>query len=763
MPRQTASKKPAARKKPRARVSVSTSSKQTPPSDYQIALWTRGTTAVRFKTTDKALYPIAVSWNRLLNADRERMSEAEWRKAAHKAILDLVDEAEIGEQRAIAFLTAAANASVIQVEIPWISESVGYAARVFPWEAMLALATKDLREPIGKDMAVVRYLRKGTGRSAAVMNASGPPVFVVSSQAEKLGYDITSEHRVISDALESGMKMIKSRSIQQLGEILGVEQPRIVHCVFATEETDGQELHQPTVRGGERPDHFNSESIARAVAAHLPALAVFSSCHSGRRLAPLAVAAGACMAVGFHDYVVDSSIPAFFGAFYEAWQKNASILECLQNGLRANGYQPRPRDLGVVTLWTDYDLLAATSIVAVPAAVQTAQPIPAADAAKAVVVTCKPVTALNYAMLQNKRGGIFTDFQVFKSKPGAMPPLEVTITLDTGLDLPARSHFFVPMPEEGARPVPLMDLVAMPLGAKILRQRGETMMGTLEVSVECQKNPVSHHFVSIQVPPCDEWLDNAEGRRYLPCFVFPRDPAVRDIITAAQPFLRAVADHPTAGFDGYQGSFAADLAVASRQQVRAIWAALQLTLRLDYVEPPPSYSDAQRLRIPEEIQRARRGTCIELALLLAACLEHIGIHAVIFLTKGHSFTGYWATDTARDEFQKIPNLLQFAQPQEAGNADAFGGGQTPNVEPWFLTAQQHLAAIREQVRKGCLIPLEATYLALQQPFQSAIEEAAAIIDQLNSTSKDFDGMLDIKTAREKGLTPLAILVQGIVA
>lgn len=763
MPRKTASKKPAAKKKPRARAATSSSSVRTQPSDYQITLWTRGAAALRFKTTDRALYPIAVSWNRLLNADRERMSESEWRKAAHQAVLELVDEAEIGVQRAVAFLNAAANAGVIQVEIPWISESEGYAARVFPWEAMLALATKDLREPQGKDMAVVRYLRKGTGRSAAVMNASGPPVFVVSSQAEKLGYDITSEHRVISDALETGMRMIKSGSLQQLAEILRAEKPRIVHCVFATEEIDGQEASSPLTRGGEKPDYFNSENIARAVAAHQPALAVFSTCHSGRRLAPLAVAEGACMAVGFHDYVVDASIPAFFGAFYEAWQKAPNILECLQNGLRANGYQPRPRDLGVVTLWTDFDLLAATSGAVAPLAQQNVPPILAADAEKAVVVTCKPVKALNYAMLQNKRGGIFTDFQVFKSKPGAMPPLEVTITLDTGLDLPARSHFFVPMPEEGARPIPLMDLVAMPLGAKILRQRGETMMGTLEVSVECQKNSVFHHFVSIQVPPCDEWLDNAEGRRYLPCFVFPRDPAVRDIITAAQPFLRAIADHPTAGFDGYQGSFAADLAEASRQQVRAIWAALQLTLRLDYVEPPPSYSDAQRLRVPEEVQRARRGTCIELALLLASCLEHIGIHPVIFLTKGHSFTGYWATEQARNEFQKIPNLLQFAQPLEAGNADAFGGGQTPNVEPWFLTAQQHLSAIREQVRKGCLIPLEATFLALQQPFQNAVVEATTTIEELRGARDDFDGMLDIKTAREKNITPLSILVQGIVA
>ena len=77
-------------------------------------------------------------------------------------------------------------------------------------------------------------------------------------------------------------------------------------------------------------------------------------------------------------------------------------------------------------------------------------------------------------------------------------------------------------------------------------------------------------------------------------------------------------------------------------QVRAIWSALMLDFPLAYINPPPTFTDkSQRIRTPSDTIAGRRGTCIDLAVLLAACLEYVDIHPVIVLLLGHAFPAYW--------------------------------------------------------------------------------------------------------------------------
>ena len=81
-----------------------------------------------------------------------------------------------------------------------------------------------------------------------------------------------------------------------------------------------------------------------------------------------------------------------------------------------------------------------------------------------------------------------------------------------------------------------------------------------------------------------------------------------------------------------------------------MWTALVNEYRLQYINPPPAYSTkTQRLRTPSEIVGSNSGTCIDLALLLASCLEYIGIYPVLVLLTGHAFVGYWRSDTVHDE------------------------------------------------------------------------------------------------------------------
>lgn len=80
----------------------------------------------------------------------------------------------------------------------------------------------------------------------------------------------------------------------------------------------------------------------------------------------------------------------------------------------------------------------------------------------------------------------------------------------------------------------------------------------------------------------------------------------------------------------------------------------------------------------------------------------------------------------------------------------------------MLAEPYHLAAIRSEVNEGRLTPLEATFIPFQRSFADAVREARELLMTLRAKG-EFDGMLDVQTAREKGVTPLAIITQGIVA
>ncbi len=523
----------------------------------------------------------------------------------------------------------------------------------------------------------------------------------------------------------------------------------------------------------------SNDEVAAAVAKHGPELAVFSSCYTGRRLAPQAIVAGARLAIGFQDEVTDAILPVFFGAFYRSWNAGVGALAALNAALDTVKNQGRADDLGTVTLWSSSDLLEEAARTKT-ADKKTAASIKGTGDGGALTkekliamlpVICDPEPALNYSVLHNSRDGLFKAFVVTKISSGPLDDLEVHVSIDTGTDRPAECSFFVKMPDTPDCQANLAERTVLPLGAQLLRQRGEIVLGTVSISIKCGGIQFFHKLARVKILPCDEWNDqDTSGRHFLPSFVFPRDPAVRTILSTAQPFLRALTDRPQAGFDGYQSTFADSSSESARLQTRALWAALQHPLRLDYVNPPPTYTkQAQRLRTPEEILRARRGTCIELALLLAACWEHIGIQPVIFLTKGHAFTGYWTGEREREEFMgglgtMLDHAKKLTTSQQPSKQDQLGGvkqGATDVSEVWMLAEPFHLSAIRSEVQARRLVPVEATFIPLQNPFDDAINSAQQMLLALKPA--EFDGMLDVQTARDRGITPLAIVTEGTAA
>jgi hypothetical protein len=78
--------------------------------------------------------------------------------------------------------------------------------------------------------------------------------------------------------------------------------------------------------------------------------------------------------------------------------------------------------------------------------------------------------------------------------------------------------------------------------------------------------------------------------------------------------------------------------------MKAFYEYFQNDWRLQYQYESPSFeSNSQKVRLPHQVLsdttgRRGQGTCIDLALLQAACLEHAGLYPLLIIVKGHD---YW--------------------------------------------------------------------------------------------------------------------------
>jgi hypothetical protein len=158
------------------------------------------------------------------------------------------------------------------------------------------------------------------------------------------------------------------------------------------------------------------------------------------------------------------------------------------------------------------------------------------------------------------------------------------------------------------------------------------------------------------------------------------------------------------------------------------------------------------LRTPSDVIDGKRGTCIDLALLLAACLEYAGIYPVIFLLYDHAFPGYWRSDEAREDFitmRSKPTIVTESTESKTSGSDA----TTPTpMKPWVFT---NYAEVVQLARDGDVVPVETVWLTQHRGFWDAVDEGMADL----RSKREFSSMIDIQGARSYStpVTPLPIL------
>ena len=73
-----------------------------------------------------------------------------------------------------------------------------------------------------------------------------------------------------------------------------------------------------------------------------------------------------------------------------------------------------------------------------------------------------------------------------------------------------------------------------------------------------------------------------------------------------------------------------------------------------YQNPPAGGIYTQRVRMPEEVLKNRKGTCLDLAILFAACLEEVGFHSILVFIEGHAYSGFFLEDN-----YSFPNGIEY--------------------------------------------------------------------------------------------------------
>jgi len=353
---------------------------------------------------------------------------------------------------------------------------------------------------------------------------------------------------------------------------------------------------------------------------------------------------------------------------------------------------------------------------------------------------------------------LFRRFELYSEAFKDEAPLDVEVAVHLG-DEQARFHKRVVMAH--ARET-LKDIIHVPLTAELARGVHEAINTSLQVRVSQGAKVLYHDSHRLRLLPADQWPDNRRDGPWLPSFVLPRDPAVVQAVQQAQRYNRVLRDDPTAGFEGYQcvpgdawrdgGAIDEAQLCGVDRQVEALWATLLHDWQLGYINPPPSYSnalDSQRLRTPSAMLAGRAGTCIDLALLFAACLELVDIHPVIFLLKGHALPGWWRHPSYQQEYQKM-SAVNYS---EVVDADASGNSAANAQAKSWHTGEASWAEVARWVRERKLVPIETVRLTEHCGFVEAIEAGV----QALAERSDYDSMLDIVTARRAQVTPLPLL------
>lgn len=203
----------------------------------------------------------------------------------------------------------------------------------------------------------------------------------------------------------------------------------------------------------------------------------------------------------------------------------------------------------------------------------------------------------------------------------------------------------------------------------------------------------------------------------LAAFVQPNDPTVLEFLGAVRGRLQAATG--SSSTEGYQ---------SGPERVDAIAAAIWDEARsrdIQYSNPPASWSAGQKVRSPHDVLEGRVGTCLDTTVVLAAAMEHAGLHPLLFVVKGHAFLGYWRDEdmgvSSVEDTERVANavdsgfirVLETTKVTGGEESSTFSSEHHDSTRGTFLTGElaEFIGVVDVRVsRYNGILPLPAPHV-----------------------------------------------------
>ncbi|MEQ1630923.1 MAG: DUF4011 domain-containing protein, partial [Planctomycetota bacterium] len=350
-------------------------------------------------------------------------------------------------------------------------------------------------------------------------------------------------------------------------------------------------------------------------------------------------------------------------------------------------------------------------------------------------IECVHAVRLCYAMQQNAQSVVsLLDVHNDGSEPVREVEVHVTISDDLALPCIMRVDAIAPGTVHRFANVPLS------LRPEALANCNERRQVSFVVEVKSQGVGIARMEREVTLLAFNEWPGDGAPHELLAAFVLPNHPAIAPILRDAAGRLQEATG--SASLDAYQTRDPE----RARAIVRAIYEAV-LARGIVYVSPPASFeSQGQKVRTPEQVLGDRLGTCLDLAVLIAAAIEQSGLHALVVFEEGHAIAGAFLQDEVFAE-AALADPLPLRKRVDLGRVVLFEcttmcAGQ---AQPFARAVELGMRAVHPETAFVCVIDVTMARRRSVRPlpirtteFRIDVEATAAAVPQDAPTSAKLD-------------------------
>lgn len=180
-----------------------------------------------------------------------------------------------------------------------------------------------------------------------------------------------------------------------------------------------------------------------------------------------------------------------------------------------------------------------------------------------------------------------------------------------------------------------IDDLKLKLSTNFFIQLTERLAGNILMEILAGDEILFQKDFPIDVLAFDQWSGTSVLPEMLSAFITPNHPVILPIQKRASAILETLTG--SADLNEYQSRNPNRV----KSQMAAIYNAIA-EQDIIYSSVPASFEiSGQRIRLADNVLSQKMGTCLDMALLYASCLEAIGMHPLIILTQKHAYAGAW--------------------------------------------------------------------------------------------------------------------------